>query len=105
MAYPLIELVEIDNPGILGGAVKFTVIINLDTAPTSTIKIEAPDKEDIVSATNMTKDGDGVYSYVFQSSEDYDEGRWVATITIGDGTNSVIREELFDLQDPWDTSD
>jgi len=77
----------------LGTAVKITSIINIDTVTSAKITIK--DAGDIakVSSANMTKNANGIYSYIYQSASTDLEGNYLATITVVyDGYTSVTQE-------------
>lgn len=105
MSYPRIDVVKINNSKILGTDVRITIILNIATASTATITIEDPVKTDKITDTAMTKDADNVYSYVYSSSEDDNDGTYIATIKISDGTDTIHHEYSFDLFDPFDNTD
>ena len=60
-----------------GSAIKFTVLLNIDTASSATITIDDPTEAVKVDGATMTKDADGVYSYIYQSSTSNEEGDWI----------------------------
>lgn len=90
---------------ILGTAIKFTISLDIDTATTAQIQIEDPSRTNKLDYTNMTKDADGIYSYVWQSDEDDDCGTWVATFKIVYGGYTSIYEETVIMVSPFDDSD
>ena len=61
---------------VLGTAVKISVSINVATATSATITIEDPSETDKVTDGAMTNEGDGFYSYVWQSATTDDDGRY-----------------------------
>jgi len=81
----------------LGTAVKITTMLNIDTASTAKITIDDPTEAVEVNAANMTKDADGVYSYVYQSASSDNEGDYVATITITSGGYTSVVQHKFTL--------
>lgn len=105
MASPRIERVEIQTTGILNSAVNFTIILDVSTASTATVTIEDPSGSNKISAASMTLSDNQVYTYVWQSDEANEEGTYVATFRMGDGTNTTELEERFEMIRPFDTTD
>jgi len=87
---------------LLGTSVKFTCILNINTANTATITIEDPSNTEKISDATITKDANQVYSYIWQSSVDDDAGIYVARVTIGDGTYTSVKEYEFEMIDQSD---
>ncbi|MCK9626549.1 MAG: hypothetical protein M0R23_08860 [Bacteroidales bacterium] len=94
-----------EQPGILGTAIKITAILDINTATSATITIEDPSRVDKVTSADMTKEANKVYSYVYQSTEGDQEGRYVATIYIVYGGYTVIKESSFEMINAFDTTD
>ena len=90
---------------ILGTSLKFTIALDIDTATTAQIQIEDPSRVNKLDYTNMVKTADGIYTYIWQSDEDYTEGTWVVTFKIVYGGYTSIYEEKFEVRDPNDSSD
>lgn len=84
---------------ILGTAIKITSLLNIDTATTATITIQNATEVIMVEDVNMTKETDRVYSYIYQSGEDDDEGDYIATIEITSGGYTSVAQEKFTLLD------
>ena len=80
----------------LGTALKITSLISASTAVT-TITIKDPANVTKVSAVAMTKDADGVYSYVYQSASTDTAGEYIATITATASGYTSTTQECFDL--------
>jgi len=80
-----------------GTAIKFTVSLNIETATSVTITIDDPAETTKVSNATMTKDADGIYSYVYQTDENNDEGQWIATIKVTYGGYTSVDQILFNL--------
>ena len=60
---------RIYGPLKLGTAVRVVVSISVATATSMKISIEDPYDTTIVDEADMTKEADGYYSYIWQSSE------------------------------------
>jgi len=90
---------------ILGTSLKFTTILNIITAASALITIEDPSRVDKVTDGGMTKTADNVYTYNWQSDEDYNEGTWVVTFKVSFGGMTSIREERFEMVDSYDPND
>ena len=82
---------------VLGTAVKITVRLNINTATTAKITIDDPFETVKVNAVSMTKDADKIYSYIYQSVSTDEEGDYIATIEISDGTNTGVVQKYFEL--------
>jgi len=83
----------------LGTAVKITVMLNVDTVTSAKITIDDPSENEKVSSTTMTKEANKVYSYVWQSSTDYDDGDYVITITVVYGGYTSITQTTVSMID------
>jgi len=108
MSYPKIKSVKFESSGqytnvprtaVLGDAIRITALTNLVTADTATITIDDPSGTEKVAAVAMTKTADGVYTYIFQSYEDWDYGTFIITTKISDATNTAIRQDRIELLD------
>lgn len=91
------------NSYAIGTAVKFTVVINVDTATSAKITIENPSGSEIIDSVDMTSEADRVYSYVWQSSESnttHTEGTYTITIDIGYGGYTTRQQSAFTAYDP-----
>lgn len=102
MGYTLIELVEIEGTNILGTAMRFTVIVNVDTLATAEITIEDPGDVSKVDEASMTKAADGVYTYVWQSDKDDDEGDYTVIFQLtGDesGDSTTVSHQTFIMEE------
>lgn len=82
---------------IRGTAVKVVSIISINTADSATITIDDPSDTEKVSAANMTKDDDKIYSYKWQSSTTDLEGDYVVTIKITSGSFTSLKQDKFTL--------
>lgn len=87
------------NSYYLGTAVKITVLLNIETPTSAQITIEDPSGLEKVSRANMTKEADKVYSYIYQSDDDDNEGTYVAVIEISYGSYTSMSKATFDLSD------
>ena len=90
---------------ILGTALKLTIALDIDTATTAQIQIEDPSRVNKLDYTDMTKEADGIYSYVWQSDEDDNNGTWVATFKIVYGGYTSIYEKRIEMVDSYDPTD
>lgn len=90
------------NTYILGTAIKISVLINVATATTALITIEDPSDIDEVTDGTMTKDGDGVYSYTWQSATTDDDGKYKVTVKITSGGYTSVKVAYFVTVDPDD---
>ena len=91
------------NNYAIGSSIKFTVVINVDTATSAKITIENPSGSEIIDAVNMTREADRVYTYVWQSSESntsHTAGTYIVTIDIGYGGYNTREQSTFSAYDP-----
>ncbi len=84
---------------ILGTALTITVILNVSTATTATITIRDPGKTVQVDSANMTRDNSNVYSYVYQTNENLEDGTWTALVSITYGGYTSVSEKNFEMRD------
>jgi len=84
---------------VLGTAVKITSVINIATATTATITIDDPYETVKVNAATMTKDADGIYSYIYQSASTDEEGDYIITISIIYGSYTAVVQDIFTMQE------
>ena len=101
MSYYNIELVKIESTGVLGTAVRFTIVLNTALGDSDTIKITIEDSVDTTKIDDvaMTKDADGVYSYIFQSDVNDGEGVYAVIFQIVSGDTTIVREKTFEMID------
>jgi hypothetical protein len=84
---------------ILGTSIKITALLNIDTATTAKITIQNSTEVILINEVDMTKEVNRVYSYVYQSGEDDDEGEYIATVEITYGGYTSVAQEKFNLLD------
>lgn len=82
---------------LLGTAVKITTM--LDIANPTSVSIKVADSADVVKQayTIMTKDTDTVYSYIYQSNSNDNEGDYVITISVVSGAYTAISQEYVEF--------
>ena len=83
----------------LGTAIKIIVILNIATASSAKITIEDTTGSEKVTDANMTKEADYVYTYIFQTDEDWDDGTYIATIKITSGSYTSITQKTFEMME------
>lgn len=84
---------------LLGDSINITSIISVATATTATITIKDPGLTVKVSAANMTKSADKVYTYVYQSVSTDVAGDYIATITITYGGYTSVYQSKFCMKE------
>ena len=84
---------------VLGTAVKITVLISVATATTALITIKDPTNTAKVTDGAMTQDGDGVYSYTWQSATTDEDGFYEVTIKITSGGYTSVKQDSFETVD------
>ena len=82
---------------LLGTAIKITVVLSVDTVEAITITVDDPSEVVKAGPVNMTKETDKVYSYVYQSDDEDQEGNYVFTINITDSGYNVVEQGNFTL--------
>lgn len=88
---------------LLGTTIKITTVLTVDTVTTATITIEDPSNVDEVTNANMTKNADGVYSYIWQTTDDNNDGDYKITIKVTYAGYTSISQDKISLVDPDDT--
>jgi len=81
----------------LGNAIKITSVINIPTADSVTITVTNPSTTEVASAAAMTKDADGVYSYILQTVSTWTEGDYIITVKVYQGTYTAVTQEKFTM--------
>ncbi len=81
----------------LGSSLKLTALISIDTADSAKITIDDASENEKITSADMSKEADKVYSYVYQSSVNDDEGDYVATITIVSGAYTSVTQQKFTM--------
>jgi len=85
---------------LLGTAVKIETTITVSgdgSVDSATIDINDPDGDSKVDGTAMTDDGDGVYSYLYQSATDDQSGTYEAIIEAVSGAYTGRARIYFTL--------
>ena len=80
-----------------GTAVKITSVFNIVTPTTARVTIKNPSMVSVVSNTDMTRDADGVYSYVMQSATSWPEGDYVVTVDVSYAGYQSVTQQKFTL--------
>lgn len=88
------------NTYLLGTAIKITVISNIASATSTTITIEDQCNIEKVTAATMTKEADYVYSYIWQSTDDDDEGTYLLSISLTSGAYTAKAQKTIEMRDP-----
>ena len=82
---------------ILGTAIRITTILDIATATSAKITIEDSAGTEKVTRTDMTKEEDKVYSYIYQSDDDDNSGTYTVIIEITYGGYTSMSKGQFDL--------
>jgi len=82
-----------------GTAIKITAILSVNTADTAKIKIVDPSNIAKVTAGNMTKETDKVYTYIYQSTDGDNTGDYIITITATYAGYTTVFQDKFTLID------
>lgn len=83
----------------LGTAIKITTVINIDTATAATITIKDSCELNKVTDVPMTKEANGVYSYIYQSYSTDTEGDYILTITVTYGGYISVMQDFFTMEE------
>ena len=100
MARVRVELFKIETSRILGDAVKVLAILDTIAPDTYLITIDDPCNNEKVDGAVMTKDADGVFSYVWQSATTDDEGEYWVTLKFKIGDYTTMAQKSFTMGDP-----
>jgi len=84
---------------VLGTAIKITSVLSISYADSAKITIVDPYETVKVNAADMTHDADGVYSYIYQSASTDEEGDYIVTLSVSDGTYTAVVQEFVTLVD------
>jgi hypothetical protein len=80
-----------------GTAVKITSVFNISTPTTVRVKVTNPSTVNVVNYEDMTKDADGVYSYILQSASTWAEGDYTVTIDVTFAGYQSVTQQKFTL--------
>lgn len=81
---------------LLGTSIKITTILTTPSPTSIVITIDDPSDVSKVTSAAMAREGDGVYSYVYQSASTDLEGEYVLTISaVSGGYTSVAQDEFI----------
>jgi len=80
-----------------GTAVKVTSVFNITEPTTARVTIKNPSMVSVVLNQDMTKDADGVYSYVLQSATTWPEGDYVVTVDVTYAGYQSVTQQKFTL--------
>jgi hypothetical protein len=84
---------------LLGTAVRITTVISIPTAVAAVVCIYDSTGELKIDDADMTKDADGVYSYIYQSDADDRDGEYTAVIEVMYAGYVSVVEEKFTLNE------
>ena len=84
---------------VLGTAIKITILINVATATSAVITIKDPADTAKVTDGSMTKEGDGFYSYTWQSATTDEDGIYEVTVKVTSGGYTSVKQASFETQD------
>jgi len=93
---------QIEGNFWLGSCIRISVVLNVDLESGDTAKITIEDPSDIekVTQATMTEEAPKVYSYVYQSDEDDNDGIYTVTVEITKGDYTAVEQWTFELKDP-----
>ena len=83
---------------ILGAAVKISTT-TVAAATSATITINKPSGAQALSATSMTDDSGGLFSYVYQTTAGDDHGTYYADVKAALGAYFDVERIRFQLED------
>ena len=81
-----------------GTAVKITSVLNITTPTTVRISIVNSASVSVLSNVDMTREADGVYSYILQTASTWIDGDYIATITVAYAGYQAVTQEKFTLK-------
>lgn len=82
---------------VLGSAVEIITFLTQDKPNSITITIYDPTRTVIVNSVTMTRLNSKIYRYIYQSSSSGTQGTYIVSISVGDGTNTSVKQIEFDL--------
>jgi hypothetical protein len=88
---------DVKKTYVLGTAIKITAMLTVDTPTAITIDIEDPSEILKVDTVAMTKEADGVYSYIYQSDKEDLDGVYIVTISALYGGYTAVVQDKFTL--------
>ena len=81
-----------------GTAVKITSVLNITTPTTARISIVNPSSVSVISNVDMTREADGIYSYILQTASTWVEGDYIATIDVTYAGYQAVTQQKFTIQ-------
>lgn len=80
-----------------GTAIKITSVFNISTPTTAKVTVTNPSTVQVVNHADMTKEADGVYTYIMQTSSTWPEGDYTVTIDVTDSGYESVTQQKFTL--------
>lgn len=84
---------------VLGTSIEIIVFINQDKPYSIKITVKSPTETVVVDNANMNRLNTKVYNYIYQSSSTGQDGDYEVIVTVNDGTNSAVAQDIFTLKD------
>lgn len=84
---------------VLGTSVEIIAMLNKDKPSSITVSIEDPTNVQVVNGVEMSRVNTKIYNYVYQSNSIDQEGQYIITVSVNDGTNTAVRQETFILDE------
>lgn len=86
---------------ILGTAVLIstTTLVGAAGADSASVTVKDPDGAAVATDEAMTDDGDGDFSYIYQSTAGEDPGTYSADVKAVSGTNYGVERIRFEMED------
>jgi hypothetical protein len=83
----------------LGTAIKITTVLSLNSP--SAVNITIKDNGGVIkaNAVSMTSETLNIYSYIYQSAESDDDGKYEITIKATYGAYTALSKDFFELID------
>ena len=81
-----------------GTAIKITSILNITTPTTARISIVNSSSVSVISNVDMTREADGIYSYILQTVSTWVEGTYIVTIAIDYAGYQSVTQQKFNIK-------
>ena len=87
---------------VLGTSVEILAILSEDKPYSITITILDPTSYTMVDKVAMSRVNTGIYNYIYQSASTDQDGEYIATVSVSDGTKTTVRQITFILPEQLD---
>lgn len=82
-----------------GTSIKITSVLNISTPTTARITVIDPSSISVITTRDMTKEADGIYTYILQTASTWTSGDYIVTIDITYAGYQAVTQQKFTLLD------